>query len=246
MSSNIEVTKVCELCGALFVARKTTTRFCSHRCSSAAYKARKRDKLVGRMKEKTEQELLNLRLAKVQVKPILSITDAALLLGVSRPTVYAYLKRGELKCFRLGSKTFIRLDEIYQKFDAISATSFKPVAIKSPILDVYTIEQIKEKYPVSESWIYKVIRTEKIPKTMQRGRAYYSAKHIDKHLAKPQKPAEILEWYTVEEAMAKYDLTRDSLYHIMKRNGITKIKAGRHIKIAAAELDKIFEKPIIL
>lgn len=42
MSSNIEIIKKCKWCGNEFVARKTTTEYCSHRCSGLAYKERKR------------------------------------------------------------------------------------------------------------------------------------------------------------------------------------------------------------
>ena len=40
MSSNIEIIRVCEQCTDDFVAKKTTTRFCSHKCNNAAYKQR--------------------------------------------------------------------------------------------------------------------------------------------------------------------------------------------------------------
>lgn len=42
MSSNIEIKKKCRWCGVEFIARKTTTEYCSHRCSGLAYKERKR------------------------------------------------------------------------------------------------------------------------------------------------------------------------------------------------------------
>lgn len=38
MSSNIFVNRVCQWCGKEFVARTTTTNYCSHRCSGLAYK----------------------------------------------------------------------------------------------------------------------------------------------------------------------------------------------------------------
>ena len=38
MSSNLKIEKVCEWCGSQFVARTTATAYCSHRCSSLAYK----------------------------------------------------------------------------------------------------------------------------------------------------------------------------------------------------------------
>ena len=42
MGSNIYLQKICEQCGKEFTARTTVTRFCSHTCSSRAYKDRTR------------------------------------------------------------------------------------------------------------------------------------------------------------------------------------------------------------
>lgn len=33
MSSNIEIKKKCKWCGQIFIAHKTTTNYCSHRCN---------------------------------------------------------------------------------------------------------------------------------------------------------------------------------------------------------------------
>ena len=43
MSSNLEITKICELCGSSFIAKKLTTQNCSHQCSQKAYKLQKRE-----------------------------------------------------------------------------------------------------------------------------------------------------------------------------------------------------------
>ena len=51
MSSNIEIKKKCNWCGNEFVARKTTTEYCSHRCSNLAYKAKKRKEKVKTFEE---------------------------------------------------------------------------------------------------------------------------------------------------------------------------------------------------
>ena len=55
MSSNIEVKKRCSWCENEFIARKTTTEYCSHRCSNLAYKAKKHKKKV----KTFEQEYAN-------------------------------------------------------------------------------------------------------------------------------------------------------------------------------------------
>ena len=46
MSSTIEINKICEFCGKDFIARKSSTRFCSHQCSNRAYKKEKRQRHV--------------------------------------------------------------------------------------------------------------------------------------------------------------------------------------------------------
>lgn len=38
MSSNLKIEKICQWCGKSFIARTTTTAYCSHRCSGLAYK----------------------------------------------------------------------------------------------------------------------------------------------------------------------------------------------------------------
>ena len=67
MSSNIEIDKVCEFCGAVFTARTTTTRYCSQRCNSRAYKAAKRGQKVVNTQRETE--------TIIKIKPLEKIKD---------------------------------------------------------------------------------------------------------------------------------------------------------------------------
>lgn len=46
MSSNIEIQKKCKWCGQIFIARKTSTNYCSHKCNNAAYKERIRQERI--------------------------------------------------------------------------------------------------------------------------------------------------------------------------------------------------------
>lgn len=38
MSSNMQIKKVCEYCKQIFMAQKTTTRYCCHTCNQKGYK----------------------------------------------------------------------------------------------------------------------------------------------------------------------------------------------------------------
>ena len=46
MSSNIRIPKICEFCNNAFIAKTTTTRYCSDNCFKKAYKARKREEKI--------------------------------------------------------------------------------------------------------------------------------------------------------------------------------------------------------
>ena len=71
----------------------------------------------------------------------------------------------------------------------------------------------------------------------------YSKKHVDiaKGLIAPEEP----KYYTIAEAMERFNLTRDQLYHYVKYHNIPRIKVGKYTKILRTELDKFFEPPKI-
>ena len=53
----------------------------------------------------------------IKDKPFLTITETAIYLGVTRPTIYGYIKRGELKVIRLGFKYFLKKEDIDKLFN---------------------------------------------------------------------------------------------------------------------------------
>lgn len=300
-TSSIRITKICQWCGVEFVAQKVSTKYCSHRCANLAYKQAVRDKRV----KQAEAETLSIKLEKpienVKNKEYLSFAQAGKLLGLSRQAVYNMVKAGNLKASKISSRlSFIRRVDI----DAmLKNRPYKTLHPKDtvPITDFYTIAEIKEKFGVKESWIYEIAKEHNIPRTFNRGRTYWSKKHIDSYFAKKAPDASITEWYsvaelqekfgmtlsaiytfvyknvipkrkegkmvyyskkhfdiakgiatpeepqyyTIPEAMEKYNLTRDQLYHYVKYHNITRIKVGKYTKILRSELDKFFEPPKI-
>ena len=57
--------------------------------------------------------------------------------------------------------------------------------------------------------------------------------------------AEEPQYYTVAEAMEKFNLTRDQLYHYAKYHNIPKVKKGKYTLISKPELDKLLAAPKI-
>lgn len=302
MSSKIEVQKVCQLCGQLFMAKTTVTKYCSDRCSKNAYKQRLREDKINYSNQEVLNKLSFSEASTLKDREYLTVRETALLLNVHRATVYRYLAAHEIRCLTIRGKTFIRKKDIDVLFEYAKPYQVREAKPRKPITEFYTMEEIQEKYEYGKGWIYHVIKDHNIPKVMHRGRALYSQKHIDSVLCAKVPDATITEWYTVEdiqhkygmtynavrsfvyehgipktrkgkkgyysrkhfdrakgmdvpedspyytmeEAMAKYKLTRDSLHYHVKANKISKIKEGRHVKISREELDKVFEKqPII-
>lgn len=300
-TSSIRITKICQWCGVEFVAQKVSTKYCSHRCANLAYKQAVRDKRV----KQAEAETLSIKLEKpienVKNKEYLSFAQAGKLLGLSRQAVYNMVKAGNLKASKISSRlSFIRRVDIDAMLENRPYKTLHPKDTV-PITDFYTTAEIKEKYGVKESWIYEIAKEHNIPRTFNRGRTYWSKKHIDSYFAKKAPDASITEWYsvaelqekfgmtlsaiytfvyknvipkrkegkivyyskkhfdiakgiatpeepqyyTIPEAMEKYNLTRDQLYHYVKYHNITRIKVGKYTKILRSELDKFFEPPKI-
>lgn len=298
MASNIDIQKKCEWCGKLFIAHKTSTRCCSHRCANLAYKERTRQKRVSEF-----QTMVNQQIEKEDCidKDFFTPSEAAKYIGISRATFYRYLETNLIKSVQLKRKTIIRKRDIEALFDNASPYKKHLPRSKRSITDFYTTAEIKEKFGVKESWIYEIAKEHNIPRTFNRGRTYWSKKHIDSYFAKKAPDASITEWYsvaelqekfgmtlsaiytfvyknvipkrkegkmvyyskkhfdiakgiatpeepqyyTIPEAMEKYNLTRDQLYHYVKYHNITRIKVGKYTKIIRSELDKFFEPPKI-
>ncbi|MBD5506273.1 MAG: helix-turn-helix domain-containing protein [Lachnospiraceae bacterium] len=303
MSSNIRIERICEWCSKQFTAQTTVTRFCSKRCSEHAYKERLRQKKISLSNQETAH---NSREKESRNKEFLTPSETARYLGVGRTYIYDCINRGKIKVTRIGRKTLISKADIQAMFDFLTPkenTSAEPAEKKSKSLaDFYTRADIREKYGVKDSWIYKVVAENNVPKTIIRGKAYFSKSHIDRLFSARKENPEIKEWYSVEdiqskygmtlsaiyclvskvgipkrkegskvyyskyhfdvakgaksaedvefisvaEAMSKYSLTRDQLYHYVKTYKITKLKSGKYVKLNAKELEALFNPKIEL
>lgn len=300
-SSSIRIKKVCEWCGEVFYAQKTTTRYCSHRCNSKAYKEITRNKRIQDTETKTDILISQQPIQMIKDKEFLSFAEAGTLLGISSQAVYKIVAAGHLKASKISSRlSFIKRNDIENMIEnkPYEKRNKKDIA---PITEFYTTAEVKEKYNVVDSWIFVVAKKHNIPRTFNRGKTYWSKKHIDNYFGKKAADSEITEWYsvqeiqdkfgmslaaiytlasknavpkkkegvmvsyskkhfdiakgiaqpdepqyyTVAEAMAKFNLTRDQLYHYSKYHNIPRVKVGKYVKISRPELDKLFEAPKI-
>lgn len=108
MSSNLKIKRICAWCGKEFIVQKTTTACCSKQCANTLYKKRKRDEAIKANNQIVEKKIEEKPIERIKDKPFLTITETATYLGVTRPTVYSYIKQGELKVVRLGLKYLLK------------------------------------------------------------------------------------------------------------------------------------------
>jgi excisionase family DNA binding protein len=107
MSSNIKVKRIGQHCSKDFTARITVTKYCSNKCSTAAYKTRKRNENINLSNTETNQ-ILQQPYEQLKAKEFLSIQEVCQLIGISRRTVYIMFEYGDLNKIKIGSRTLIR------------------------------------------------------------------------------------------------------------------------------------------
>lgn len=122
MSSKIEVQRVCQHCGNEFTARTTVTRFCSHRCASAAHKQKVRDSKVEQSNKQTQQ-IKKQPIEELKAKEFLTVREVARLLNCSVRSAYYYIESGTIKAVNLGQRTTrVKRSEIDKLFELNTKT----------------------------------------------------------------------------------------------------------------------------
>ena len=133
-----------------------------------------------------------------------------------------------IKAVQFKGKTLIRRKDIDTLFENTTAYNKRLPKEKVPITEFYTTVEVKEKYNVVDSWIFVVAKKHNIPRTFNRGKTYWSKKHIDNYFSKKAANPEITEWYTVQEIQEKFDMTLASIYTLASKNAIPKNERGHH------------------
>ena len=179
MSSNIDIQKKCKWCGEVFTAHKMSTAYCSHKCANLAYKERVRKERISAYQKELSFKEYNEPLKDLEQREFFTPTTAAKLLGISRATIYRYLADETIKAVQFKGKTLIRRKDIDMLFESSATYNKRLPQEKAPITEFYTTAEVKEKYNVVDSWIFVVAKKHNIPRTFNRGKTYWSKKHID-------------------------------------------------------------------
>lgn len=113
----------------------------------------------------------------------------------------------------------------------------------STITEWYSVDDIKSKFKLSTDAVYRLASEYMVPRKKRKREVFYSKKHID--IAMGIASPDHMEYYTMLEAMEKYHMTRDQIYHFVKSRKIFKVQVGKYVKISKKELDQVLAPPLI-
>lgn len=111
------------------------------------------------------------------------------------------------------------------------------------ITEWYSVPDLMAKFNMTTTAVYTFVSAHCIPKKKVKREVYYSKIHVDmaKGLKEPEKP----EFYSMKEAIEKFGMTRDKIYHYVKVFGIPKHMEGKYVKFSKKEMDAAFAPPEI-
>lgn len=240
-ASKFKIVKICERCGKEFLAQKTTTRFCSHQCSSMAYKDAKRLERKKATEARVRARVQEIVHTEVGEKELLTFREAAKLLGITKQAMYALVARGTIIAYKLTRRiSRIRKTDIDQMLqnNPYESSPLRGKRERETITEFYTTKEVLEKFSISNSWLFKVAKQQNIPKVTQYGKTYWSKKHCDMVFGKKETSVEeITEWYSVAEIQELYGMTLPAIYCLVSKVGIPKKKEGKEVRYSKKHFD---------
>lgn len=231
-ASSIKIKKTCEWCGNEFYAQKVTTRFCCKKCNKKAYKTGLRKAQVAEV-----TKVLEIQDSQTKDKEFMSVREVSQLLDITARATYNLIYRGQLIASKLSPKMTIITKESINAMLSSHSYAKVPKTSSEPITEFYTTKEIKEKYGVSESWIFKVGKEKDIPNIFRMGRTLWSKSHVDKYIIKNKPDESITEWYSVADLMSKFNMTTTAIYTFVSVHCIPKKKIKREVFYSKVHID---------
>ncbi len=178
--SNLKIPKLCEFCQKPFEAKTVATRFCSKYCSE---KLGKRQKQLAKEIEAKKTLLENSvsKIAELQTRPYISVSEAEMLFGISKNTIHRLIKSKKIPAINLGERlTRVSKIDIEQMFTAVEMPDKSEEITEKPNFEVgncYTISEISSKFYADPGTVTNLIKRNKIP-TKKVGSFVYVPKNL--------------------------------------------------------------------
>ena len=223
--------RICPICGKPFLPYIQNQVYCSSECST-----------LGGDRSERENRRYQAALAKAQAqrsklndKPQLSISDAARLLGVSRPTIYRLIDEGTLSPIRISARSIrIPREQLQNLIPGSKADSGTPPD------KVISKDEALTRYGISETWLYRKTRALGIRSAIVGGKAYFPKKDLDR-LFPPKSCFDRKKWVTLEDLERTENLSEKRILTIAAEHNITREKVGHLLLLSLPEWKKARE-----
>jgi len=242
-----KIKKICEYCGKGFEADKISTKYCSHKCNSAAYKTNRRKVAVKQSEELTAKNKTATLVTDLSNRDYLSISEAAKLFGLNRSTVYRYVISGIIPGIRITKRTTrIKQSDLNVLFERVEKYEINPkTQERKPISEWYTLDEITEKYGIKYRQIRKIINTESIPEKKYGRFTMIAKNHVDVYFKKKGYNESIMnlsEWLTIPDIMQEYKMTENTTYSFLSDYRIPKKQENGKRYYSKQHIDQIKNK----
>lgn len=102
----------------------------------------------------------------------------------------------------------------------------------------YSVEEVCARFNMSKEAVYRFVSERKIGKRKDKCKVFYSKRQFDKAMGVESDLEP--EYYTVPEAMKRYNMTRDQISHYVRTHNIPRVYEGRYVRIDRKALDALF------
>ena len=233
----MDIKKRCQWCGEPFIAHKMTTLYCSKLCIDRAYKAKEKEKI----KEEKLNELSSTFpiVESIGQKPFMTPREAAKLLGIGKTTMYRYMAQGIIKVFRTPARTIVRRSDLEALFDNAPAY-VKRVNKKHKVdSETYTMRDIMEKYNITKKCAMRRIDKYDIPKIYEGRNVSYSKALVDKYFAELADEINMDDYYTPDQMMNKFNMSRSAVVSYALRHKIPRINRHHQVYYSKIHVDSL-------
>lgn len=181
--------RTCPICGKPFLPYNQNQVYCSLECST-----------LGGDRSERENRRYQAAITKAQAKRTqletkqqLSISDAARILNVIRPTIYRLIDEGTLSPIRISARSIrIPREQLQTLIPESKADSGNPPD------KVISKDEALTRYGISETWLYRKTRAIGIRSAIVGGKAYFPKKDLDR-LFPPKSCFDRKKWVTLED-----------------------------------------------
>lgn len=237
----MDIIKTCKCCGNTYVAHSMMSLYCSKACSDKVSGQKKRQRRAAKRNSLITEEKKEV-VTQTALKDLMTIDDLANVFQVSRMTAYRYVSTKKIKGTRIGKAIYVRRADIDTLFENAPEYRKRSYRRQGQVCEYYTIKQIVEKYHLCKKAVLGRCDRFGIAKIYEGRNLFFKRTDIDKHFAELIEDINLANYYTVEQAMEKFDMSKQNLLTFVSQHKIPRITRGRTVYYSKVHLDTFKRK----